>query len=333
MAAEISPEAKAMLNAIEIEINNKFLKRKLTGLDTILSFFENEIKSWNEIDSTFSTANQITRKFVGYIGQIVQNCNVIKNITASNNYQQQLAEIGRVVAGISSNAQRNNIYYTETPQAQFIISLIKNGANLLEVSGADTYLQGAQLTGLDSKEYVIGFLKAYEFDHQDDSKMIKRRDAEEPALESLREKWFKCTNDLQIEYNGLDKRYKDWEKKNTQYTEEWFKDRNVQLDKLLSDAEKRIKENEDLYQTKLRLEGPVTYWERRTKGYRTRGYWWLGGLSAVSIALVILLVWILYHVPPVFLTQADKGIKGNADFIIGGFLWCLHYSSFFKINF
>jgi ABC-type multidrug transport system fused ATPase/permease subunit len=58
----------------------------------------------------------------------------------------------------------------------------------------------------------------------------------------------------------------------------------------------RVKELEELYQEKLKLEAPAQYWQKRAKQLKEEGVRWLWGLIIVSVIAILALGAVLYFI-------------------------------------
>ena len=72
---------------------------------------------------------------------------------------------------------------------------------------------------------------------------------------------------------------------------------------------KSIADLEKLYEEKLRLDGPAKYWERLAKSYVFKGRIWVG-MSAVTIAVLMIVVGIVLYKPPAILNAGQVTLGG-----------------------
>lgn len=203
-----------------------------------------------------------------------------------------------------------------------------------EKTGAEIFIKNGSAQNLfHSRDRLIGFLKAYEFFHSDESNIVKRSIAEEKMLSSLREVWRSKTSEIDNKYsilveknetiikdtnNKLDVLIKKNENKFNDtislaksMVEEW----NNKLSNILQDAIEKIKANDELYKSKLRFDAAVTYWKSRANNYKKQGILWLKWLCGTCVSLIILLSAYFFCYPKCFLPE--DGIGFNAATLKG----------------
>jgi len=76
----------------------------------------------------------------------------------------------------------------------------------------------------------------------------------------------------------------------------WFKTTSDNFLKFSNDSTQSIKDFEDLYKEKLKLEAPAQYWSDRANKLRSEGNKWLIGLIAAVLVGVVLLIWCLSEI-------------------------------------
>ena len=172
--------------------------------------------------------------------------------------------------------------------------------------GVYEYLSG-NTSHVSNKEYLIGYLLAYEFTSKDTSPLAERIDSEKKSISNIRNdfqeilgesesqmtEYLSQANQKYVDYSGKIDELKK-EKESTYST--WFENTSKSFDQFKSDSDKKVKDLEELYRQKLKLEAPAKYWSERAKKLRNEGYWWLGGLIASVIAGICLLIWSLSEI-------------------------------------
>ncbi len=201
------------------------------------------------------------------------------------------------------------------PITEFLIELKKQ--NQVYYNSAYDYFTG-NINSISSKQHFIGYMLAYEFSNSINSKIVLRSDAEANSLEKIRTMFQNKIIDAEkelVDYISL--------------TNEKFTNSTASIDLLRTEKEKNLndllkrieKEHNDfktksgnditnlekLYQEKLKLEAPATYWRLRAKQLRTEGYWWLGGLVVCVGVTVGILLWFLNGLS----TKEFEGIFDN----------------------
>lgn len=187
------------------------------------------------------------------------------------------------------------------PITEFLIELKKQ--NQVYYNSAYEYFSG-NINNISSKQQFIGYILAYEFSNSINSKIVLRSDAEAKSLEKIRSEFHKKIIDAE---NELVKYLSLTNEKFTSSTAsiDLFKsEKEKNLNDLLKKIEKEhnefktksgtdITNLEKLYQEKLKLEAPATYWRLRARKLRIEGYWWLGGLVVLIGLSVGILIWFL----------------------------------------
>lgn len=68
--------------------------------------------------------------------------------------------------------------------------------------------------------------------------------------------------------------------------------------------ETRSQELENLYENKLRLEKPATYWKEMASSYSKKGIAWLAASCVTALAIITMLILIICFVPQIFDTDS-----------------------------
>jgi exonuclease VII large subunit len=168
----------------------------------------------------------------------------------------------------------------------------------------------AQMTGnppgFDS---FTGLLMAYEYRLQDQSHLVKRRNAEKKSFERLRKDLEDERSRLLVEItefrnevdswrNRTEGSFKEWFERMQQQTADWFNHykedsenavaaHSELFNSMADEAIKRNKELEALYREKLRLEAPAKYWADRAGALGRQGKGWARLLVLFSLLLSV----------------------------------------------
>lgn len=193
----------------------------------------------------------------------------------------------------------------------------------------------AQMTGNPPTfDSFTGVLMAYEFRLQDQTHLVKRRNAEKKSFTTLR-------NDLEEERNRLvseiadfrseidtwrsetEDTFKDWFDRMQEQTADWFTHykedsekavaaHSTLFNKMADHAIERNKELEALYREKLRLAAPATYWANRARNLNFQGLLWACLLIVTAVATIAgagCFFWGWLHKEPVpFGLQSLQGV-------------------------
>lgn len=280
------------------------------GYNEIREFLKNELSFWKSLK-----IDSVPKQIQIIINQFNNSLNQFKNfLNNSESYDE--ASFQSNWNGVNNqlkNKLNNNIeiFFSKTPKAKFLKELLETnyiqGVSALRYFSNETF-QSANL------EHINGIIKAYEFDHQDYSNIIKRRKSEKLSLTDIRNKWEEKTNQLDQNFIKQTDELIDWKDTFIENHTQWLHNQNESYDKFITDKNRELNELKDTYEEKISLEGPVKYWKERAKSYRKKGRWWLGGLIATTGTVVAILWKVLYNMPDAFhmnLFQGDpQAIKG-----------------------
>jgi hypothetical protein len=324
MGNDAIEQAKLLLNNFEVTINNIYLEKKIKGFNEINAYFKKEQIKWSEIKTETPTKNIVLKK----LKSLLNNCAQLNSIENDINVFSQ--KFSRFSAEIVQAIREPVIIWTEGFNGKFIWDLAMIGATEEELGGALVYINNQNFRGDNKRDYFIGFIKAYEHFHHDDSTIVKRSNSENTSLQSLKDIWDIKTSELNTLYNGAVTQFEDVKKKiitdaqnliaekktalngSLSATTSAFEEKKKELQKIIDGAVNKIKENETLYESKLRLVAAVKYWRDRADEYRKRGYKWLMLLGATSLFLILFLSCILYNFPSIFSDKFDiTSIKGT----------------------
>lgn len=181
-----------------------------------------------------------------------------------------------------------------------------------------------------SLDAFSGVLMAYEYQFQDESKLIKRRTAEKKAFSTLRRELETKKDDLVLGINkirdefgawknGLD----DWQGSNVERQDRRYKVHGRLIQRQIREQENKFASNidewksrvsqlEETYRDKLRLSAPASYWRKRAKDLGRQGGLWATLLIVISLVVAVLsgcFFWSWLHKEPVpFGVQSLQGV-------------------------
>lgn len=281
---------------------------QIIGIDNFESFIKKESDFWSK--ANFSPANQ----FVSVYNQVSTMLQSLKSSKPSpENEKQHIDQAWNKIVGHYKNLiKQNKIIFSNNPISGFLKDLSKE--NTYQASSAFNYFI-SQVSSINaSKDNFLGALKAYEFEHQGNNQIVKRREQEEKSLDHLRSEWIQKTDELLHDFNDLKLKLEDWRNEFTSKHEDRQTSEAKSIEKFIVDKDSKLKELEGLYEEKLKLEGPAKYWRYRIKKHRTAGQWWFTLFSASIIWLIVIILSILYNLPEAFNYRLFSGdpqaIKG-----------------------
>ncbi|MBL0147114.1 MAG: hypothetical protein IPP48_16785 [Chitinophagaceae bacterium] len=212
--------------------------------------------------------------------------------------------------------------------------------------GAYEYFTGNTYRATD-KEFFIGYLMAYEFTSKEFSVLTERKNAEKKSIAAIRndfQKHLDNTENQLIEYLNQTKEKSDensiaienFRKEKEIEFYKWYDNTVASVNTFNNDSSQKIKDFEELYKEKLKLEAPAKYWSDRAQKLRTEGNKWLAGLIIAVLVGVGLLIWCLAEISAGTL---DKIFQNNGTAIkwsvvlLRLFFYCIRNKNFLKAYF
>lgn len=272
---------------------DNFTKEFLT-LTSFYEFMKEQVEFW--ITCTASFTGQIRSAFI----------NIVSNIEDAGRTNDS-NQARNIMNSVISDANRNSfpLVYSTTPIAKFIKERYLE--NYLQADAACNYFcrNTTDSNNFGSKLYFKGILLAALFDGVNDQNWTE---SEKHALNDLRKRFSEEHDKLNCEYLNrlqiLDQNYSSKKKEldeafsNLQESNaEWKKDWNEQLDSLHKTSVVKIADLEQIYEDKLRLEGPATYWEKMSNTYSEKGNNWRKWAIGTTSIFIIYLTLLLYNLP------------------------------------
>lgn len=291
-------------NTLEVTINEKFgLGRTIKGLTNIKRLVESEQKIWSELDPLPNFANAIVIK----LSKILDLISEIENtdgdekphITHLKNELENELETGS--DWIDSSSQKG----------QFLLNLAKSDPalalecfNFFQTGPGTRTLQYGK-----SHTAFTGYVLAAIFDKADLINLPRQRSLDSQITKINRE-LDAYTNQFSDHFEKVEK----WREAEQTAFSTWKDDRIESLEKIVQEKEESFKNLENTYIEKLRLEGPVAYWQQRARKYTVSGWIWIGFLVTAALISMVVFLLIFFNYPTDF--QRDKldlvAVKGLA---------------------
>jgi hypothetical protein len=311
---------KDKLNSFNVILNYPHLDSKfeLKGIQSIYKFIYDQVIGWNHIETIPEYLVHSKNHFESLKAQLIG----ISDYFKEGNHNQLDANWGQFIQIFTSSKirSRNFVFLIDSPETDFLIKV--NSKNLNYTQGAIDYITDSPINFGNGKDYFTGVLLAYEFKNQTESELLHRRNNEKISLGHIREKYNNHIVEAEQQLNGYISDAKDnltghfesiellREEKNKTF-EDWFKNTGEEFDNFYATAQESIKNNEDLYREKLRLEAPAKYWKDRAIILKTEGKSYLNWLIGVSLIASILLFTLLISLGTDYFEKAfNNSIKG-----------------------
>lgn len=293
---------KEWLQNYEMVIGNKSIKHlgTIKSIVAIYEFVTNQAEGFSKYEQLPNELNQLKVKFIGTKGNIL-------NLLTNNNFQNNVWNDN--LAWITGN--RHYIFLHDSPETEFLIKVQNEHPDYYP--GAYQYLTGT-ITNNPSRDLLAGYFMAYEFYSKDFSLIVERKDSEKKSILSIRSDFQKKLGEAESEvvefFSKSNQKFDEYAKKIDTIKSEknesfdvWFKKVSGDFNTFNSEASQKIKDFEDLYKAKLKLEAPAKYWNDRAVKLRKEGYWWLGGLILSILISAGILVWVLDEISKGVLSQ------------------------------
>lgn len=297
-------ENKTWFDSVSIELNYPYANLELTlsGLDTIYQFFKNQLEFYNNIEPLPEILNDSKNHFKQCINKLNHFIN-----TCINGSSRNLSGEWNQVKGYLSMKDNNNSHFfnKESETTNFLLKL-------------DSQFQGASNGAYDfftnksfqynsaDKNYFIGWHRAYEFFTQDEE-LVKRRNNERETLSKIRAAYIKNLeqNDKNV-HDHIAEKEKEYHlkeeaitrlirKKNQQY-EDLKSNSQEKFSTFLENSNNAIKDLEEIYKEKLKLEAPAKYWSDRAVKLKGEGEKWLISLIVCSVIAISSLGTVLFFI-------------------------------------
>ncbi|MFP6789614.1 MAG: DUF6161 domain-containing protein [Thalassolituus sp.] len=314
---------------------------KFTSFLSLRSFCIRERDFWNErkaeiksssnprdIPQQFSTPSQLMQ-LVDWVDGAQESVAEGGDSWVQQQLQQRYSQLNRNLI--------NDWLYSGHPYTQaFIDCFVQHGKTAAEAFLFYIHNKHTQIPGNFSFEQLKGYIAAYEFENQD-SDLVKRRKGERAAIGKVRKDFvdskdqlFGEVANLKAEYENLTEEAKQelieelekWNKQRSEHSEKIdtaiadsekslanaIDAHHLEIDALQEESRKKIKELEETYEEKLRLEPAAKYWKDSAKRLQRQGSL-LGMLIMLTVIIGLLMgghffnLWLSHEKLPISLTS------------------------------
>lgn len=285
-------------NQRQLEVKNVHTgyHQKIDGLLAVHKYISDQISFFSEFEKLppeFQRQKKIFDNAKSQIEQLVQS-----NQTNLNLWNQ----------AVSSLQDPNTFFAGDSSATSFLMNVFLTQPNYYQ--GAYEFLVGTTNSS-NNKNYLVGYLLAYEFVNSDASLINSRSNNEQVSIEKLKtdlkKQSVESENQLATYIRDAYTAFQTHANEITDYKievkkkfDDWFSHSQTSNKEFYDNADKRLKNLELLYQEKLQLEAPANYWRKRARKLNSQAYIWLACLT-VSLGVT---VWILLSVLHEF--QNDK---------------------------
>lgn len=263
---------KDKLRSLKVVLNYPHLNSSISleGVESIYKFIYNQVFGWNEIENLPRYFRESKSHFENLKSQIIK----LTDFFNENNLNQFDRSWNLLLSSIKNDKTANDffVFLYDSPETDFILKVHKQNPNVTQ--GAIDFLTNSSININNSKDYFVGVLFGYEFKNQSNSDLLSRRTSEKTSLSQIRTKYneYIVEAESQLNSNLSDakenltnhfetvNKLKEEKEKNI---DAWFNGVQKGFDEFFKKSNQSIKDNEDLYREKLRLEAPAKYWKDR----------------------------------------------------------------------
>lgn len=295
----------------EVELN-------LTGINNILEFLNDQKIGWS---NSTQSIGELTRSNDYFKNSLVEVISFLKRNTANN--ADACTINWHTIQRDLEHAQttRPHIFTFDSPITIFIEKLASENPEIARMSM--NFLSGQNGEEIRYRNNFVASLRTYLFQHPGLEILNDRAEMELSSLEEIRKSQHKKTLEYsqfiseQLQKNNhlvesYNQSFADLKKSSEEEFTNWFNGVNHQFEEFDKNTLQKIKDYEELYTNKLRLEAPAHYWNKRAEKLKKEGrkmlYWLIGFVSVCTLLLYML----LWHSPKDMLESIFTGDKGSA---------------------
>lgn len=282
------PEDKQQeLNELEVTVNYPHLNinQTLKGFAEIYRFAQKQHDGWQKF-------REIPEYFVvskTYFSDLLQKLHYcMQDSFGQSSNRNFIRYLDEAIQYLEKDNTDNRGYGTykiftyDAPETVFLLELYNIYPKSIETAIKVLTKQGLDRVNLNFDNYT-GMQKAFEFLGQGDGSV--RVAAEAKSIELLKTNFDTQIDEAEVKLETTIEKYNNWLAE-TQKSFQTFDEQSKQT----------LKEKEDLYTEKLKLEAPATYWRERALKLRKEGNRWLYFLIAVTVIAVGMLGVVLYFI-------------------------------------
>lgn len=313
---------KGELNGFQVTIDYPHLNSKIEfkGIQSVYKFIYHQVIGWNKLENIPPEFLSSKIHFENLKSNLVAVSSYIE-VNLQNNFNNDFSQFKNKLINTKPNGNEF-IFIYDAPETDFLISVYKESReNFL---GALNFITNSNIIQNIDSQYFTGLLLAYEFKQQGQSELTSRRNSDKLSLSQIKTMYNEYIVEAEQQLNSnisdakenLTNHFETVDKLKSEKDknfEDWFTDVQNGFDTFFTDSNDSIKNNEDLYREKLRLEAPAKYWKDRAELLKKEGSKYLNWLIKISVAAAILLFILLMSLGTKYFEEAFndkiKGIK------------------------
>jgi len=286
------------------------VRQDITGVSAIYDYVLKQQKAWNKVEEVLPPNLKESQAYFKRLVETISSF-VTKSHSSPGNLQSLWDRQGDIFS-----VARTHPFPFESKEAAFLLELkekdqsVQNGAFNFVIGNINNSL-------ITNKSYLSGLIHAYEF-YNPDANITKRNKIEKDALASVHKSFQKHLEETET---TLVDHLTSTKKQTTEFGEQiqalkeekdglynaWYNATKEDFQKFDESSKGKIKELEETYKEKLKLEEPAKYWETRATKLRTQGWIALGVTAGVVLLIILYLGKILWESPEsIYLSWFEK---------------------------
>ena len=267
-------------NKVEITLYPDKTVKVFKTYKSFKSFIDGEIEYWGKY-----TDGQFTKILLHFRDNVKRFLDGIDNTVVTASDQANLIQAIR-----NANINKTPCIYSNTKAAVLLREQYNNNKKQTEFNMQYDTIKG-----------ILDFYSSYEAG----AKIENGIATAEKTLEGIKQKYHNSLTELDSAYNDkvadIDKAFTDEKNK----IETWSQKTQSDLEEYLKLKQAKLVELENLYNEKLRLEGPAKYWEVYSEECRQKGAKWRNWTIFTTGIIVIYLTLVLFALPYSLLWHKD----------------------------
>ena len=311
---------KGELNAFQVSIDYPHLNSEieLKGIQSVYKFIYDQVIGWNKLENIPTEFLVSKIHFENLKSSLIAVASYTE-VNLQTRFNNDFTNFKNSL--IKSKINPNEfVFIYDAPETDFLISVNKKSRqNFL---GAYNFITNSNISQNKDSQYFTGLLLAYEFKQQGDSEITSRRTSSQLSLHQIRKKYNEYIVEAEQQLNSnlsdakenLTNHFEtvdELKKEKDKNFEDWFTSIKNGFDTFFTTANDSVKENEDLYREKLRLEAPAKYWKDRAIELKKEGNKYLNWLIRTSVIASLLLFTLLLLLGTDFFENTfNDNIKG-----------------------
>ncbi|WP_207533620.1 DUF6161 domain-containing protein [Desertivirga arenae] len=286
------------------------------GIAPIYTYVCDQIDLWEQRGAGIPREFEHSKQFFIWLKQEISNV-VIRHADENPRgyFDRAFKDLKKQI-----DERTNYVFNSDAPEVDFLISVL--GKSPQHYFSAYWYITGDGTPNMHSKEGLSGILLAYEFSNKGSS-LTDRINTETTSVNQLKASLVKSIEDMNNQLTEhlrySQQQYEDYcakidEVKNKTEGEflNWFGAAKGSYESFDNTTLNRVKELEDTYKEKLKLEQPAIYWRDRSVKLKRQGWTALSVLVGLVLLTVISLGEILWNTPEQIYTSFFDGDKSAA---------------------